>query len=220
MHGAQRKFFEIVKKHLPDAFEWASVLEIGSLNINGTIRDFYNNCAFTGVDVGAGDCVDIVAFGENLKFRDSTFDSIVSSELMEHCQNWQRVFENMIRMSKPGGVVVMTCAGPNRPEHGTTRSDIDSSPLTVAAGIEYYENRAGADFLPFAHKFCGYVIVDNKENYDTYLIGVVGTYSEPKVKTAISGIGQDIHDWLGENGPFLSYPHRQSQLCDGWRDLG
>lgn len=40
-HGAQRVFFEKVREEFPEFFSGQRVLEVGSLNINGTVRDFF-----------------------------------------------------------------------------------------------------------------------------------------------------------------------------------
>jgi hypothetical protein len=49
-HFEQLEFLAEVKNIFPDYFEKKKVLEIGSLNINGTVRDFFDNCNFIGLD--------------------------------------------------------------------------------------------------------------------------------------------------------------------------
>jgi SAM-dependent methyltransferase len=183
MHGAQQEFYKSLTKKFPGSFVSAKVLEIGSLDINGTIRQYFANCDYIGVDVGEGPCVDVVAFGQDLDYADGTFDHTTSSELMEHCVAWKEVFANMHRMTKKGGLVSFTCAwgpsddrvGKGRPEHGTTRSDVGSSPLTVALGIEYYENRNAKDFeeaFDLKKMFKDYEFIENDLNLDLYFLGV------------------------------------------------
>lgn len=185
MHGAQQEFYKSVKRDFPEFFTKSKVLEIGSLNINGTIRQYFTDCSpYIGVDVGEGPCVDVVAFGQDLDYEDESFDHCTSSELFEHCAAWKEVFINMHRMTRKNGLVTFTCAwgpsGPNRqklgrPEHGTTRSDIGSSPLTVALGIEYYENRNSQDFeetFNMGELFSDYKFIDNDINLDLYFWGI------------------------------------------------
>lgn len=62
-HDTQMWFFQNIKAFFPRFFDNVSVLEIGSLNINGTVREFFTNCNFTGIDIGPGPCVDIVIPG-------------------------------------------------------------------------------------------------------------------------------------------------------------
>ena len=81
---------------------------------------------------------------------------------------------NMVRLLRPGGLFILTCAAPGRKEHGTSRSDTWGSPLTVAAGQEHYENLTFDDFagallsLATAHWM-------NWASRDTYITGVKGS---------------------------------------------
>jgi SAM-dependent methyltransferase len=143
-HEAQNRFFRLVKDQYPEYFKDAVVLEVGSLDINGSVRSLFENCAYTGVDVGPGPGVDLVMGGEELRFRNDVFDTTVSAECFEHNPYWRETFENMVRMTIPNGLVIFTCASEGRPEHGTARSDPASSPLTL--GWDYYKNLNEQDF--------------------------------------------------------------------------
>ena len=101
---------------------------------------------YIGIDVGEGKGVDIVCPGQDYNAPDNTFDIACSAECFEHNPYWKETFANMVRMCKPGGLIVLTCATTGRPEHGTTRSDIGSSPLTVSIGWEHYKNLDEGDF--------------------------------------------------------------------------
>lgn len=145
-HLEQQQYIEGLKNRFPHVFKGKKVLEVGSLNINGTVRSFFEDCDYTGIDVGEGPCVDIVCQGQEYNAPDATFDTIISCECLEHNPYWLETFVNMIRMCKPGGVVIMTCAGTGRAEHGTFRTSPECSPLTVGIGWEYYKNLTEADF--------------------------------------------------------------------------
>lgn len=146
-HDAQRRFIQAVKDANPEFFTGQKVLEVGSLDINGTVRDFFtNNVQYLGIDVGPGPGVDVVISGSEIDTEDDYFDVTISTECFEHNPVWRETFENMVRMTRPGGLIVFTCAGKNRPEHGTTRSDVGSSPLTVSIGWDYYRNLEPKDF--------------------------------------------------------------------------
>ncbi len=191
-HGAQRVFFEKVREQYPEFFSNQRVLEVGSLNINGTVRDFFSNCVYTGVDVADGPSVDIVAQGQDLTFPDNSFDVAVSAECFEHNPYWRETFVNMVRMTRPGGLVVFTCAAEGRPEHGTARSDVGSSPLTVGLGWDYYRNLGEADFdADSLEGFGSYGFYDNRVNLDLYFVGIVGKRSAgvKKVISSLEGVG-------------------------------
>ena len=57
-HLEQRRFFEQVKTDYPKFFQSVSVLEVGSLDINGSLRDLFQDCNYLGVDVATGKGVD------------------------------------------------------------------------------------------------------------------------------------------------------------------
>ena len=62
-HTEQRNFCKSVKAKYPDFFKNKKVLDIGSLDINGSNRDLFENCDYIGLDVGEGKNVDIISIG-------------------------------------------------------------------------------------------------------------------------------------------------------------
>jgi hypothetical protein len=42
------------------------VLKVGSWNVTGTVREFFQSCGYLGVNVAEGPTVDLVASGESL----------------------------------------------------------------------------------------------------------------------------------------------------------
>jgi ubiquinone/menaquinone biosynthesis C-methylase UbiE len=169
-HSQQRDFFQSVKNKSPEAFTGVEVLEIGSLNINGTVRDFFDSTRYIGADVAEGKDVDVVCNGENLDYPDNSFDVAVSAECFEHNPEWVATFRNMWRMSKK--YVMMTCASEGRAEHGTTRSDPGSSPLTL--GWDYYRNLTEKDFraeFNLDEMFTNYYFQYNPDSCDLYFYG-------------------------------------------------
>jgi len=145
-HSTQQEFISYVKNKFPVYFEKSKVLEVGSLDINGSMRSHFFNCDYTGIDVGEGTGVDIVAEGQNYNSPDETYDVCASGECFEHNPYWAETFANMVRMCKSEGLVFFTCATTGRKEHGTSRTDVESSPLTIGKGWEYYRNLDEDDF--------------------------------------------------------------------------
>lgn len=163
-HHAQDLFIRGVKYSLPHFFKRESeqeplrVLDCGSLDINGSNRGYFSGAAgaieYTGIDVGAGPGVDLVcpawAYGaaslpadtppailaNDLGDLAGTFDVVISTEMLEHSRTWAQDLENMVRLLRPGGLLVVTAAGDGRPEHGTTRSLPADAPFTN----DYYCN--------------------------------------------------------------------------------
>jgi SAM-dependent methyltransferase len=145
-HAAQLEFVALLASRLPAYFSNAKVLEIGSLVIDGTVRGFFQDCEYIGIDVAPGRGVDVVCQGQDYQAPDGSFDHVISCECMEHNPRWKETFSNMVRLCRPGGLVTMTCASLGRPEHGTTRTNPGASPLTVGLGWTYYRNLTAADF--------------------------------------------------------------------------
>lgn len=146
-HPAQFAFVGRVRGLFPRHFSGARVLEVGSLDINGTIRSLFRECDYTGIDIAPGRGVDLVCDAQDYDAPDGSFDTVISCEAMEHNPHWSATFANMVRLCRHDGLIVMTCALAGRPEHGTARSDPDASPLTVAKGWGHYRNLRPRDFV-------------------------------------------------------------------------
>jgi SAM-dependent methyltransferase len=76
---------------------------------------------------------------------------MLSAECFEHNPFWVETFANMLRMTRPGGLVAFSCASTGRPEHGTARTGINMSPLTHAQGWDHYRNLDAEDFMNTFH---------------------------------------------------------------------
>lgn len=169
-HNAQAVFFKQVRKTFPEFFTGKRVLEVGSLNINGTVRDLFTDCSYTGIDLDEGPGVDIAMQGQDADWPDEHFDVTISAECFEHNPYWRETFLNMKRMTKTDGLITFTCAGLGRPEHGTARSDVGSSPLTVAAGWDYYYNLMPEDFDAEMLRGLDYQFFYNPHAQDLYFV--------------------------------------------------
>lgn len=202
-HYSELHFVELVAASFPRHFRGARVLEVGSLDINGSIRKYFVDCDYVGLDVAPGTGVDIVCEGQKFDAPDATYDVVISCEAMEHNPYWVATFKNMIRMCKPGGLVVMTCATTGRPEHGTTRTEPESSPLTVGLGWNYYRNLREKDFrskvdlsvLP-RHRFW-----TRWNHFDLLFVGIknsVDAAPGPLTEQWTSAV-RDIDNWMAED---------------------
>lgn len=184
-HPEQRAFFQLVAEANRDRISSSRVLEIGSYDVNGTIRDFFPAADYVGVDLSDGPGVDVIAYGHDLDYADASFDIVLSGECFEHDPHWQETFANMVRLVRPGGLVAFTCAGRGRPEHGTTRTLITDSPGTQSEGIDYYRNLSPADFRnhPSLESFDDYGLWRQARCFDLYFAGIrkggQGAYAIP-----------------------------------------
>lgn len=122
-HPAQKEFFRKVKKLHPDSFHKVKVIDCGSLDVNGSIKDIFTESEYIGVDIVGGKNVDVVSHIKDLAFEDGSFDTVVSGEMLEHDGTWKESLQKMYDLCKPGGLIAITCAGEGRREHGTRRTN-------------------------------------------------------------------------------------------------
>lgn len=148
-HKEQQDFCLKVKNTYPEFFSNKKVLDIGSLDVNGTNRYLFNNCEYIGLDVGEGSNVDVVCPGHLYDAPDGFFDVIISTEVFEHDMFYEQTIMNIMRMLKDGGLFFFTCASVGRPEHGTIRCGSECAPLLMSISEEwgnYYKNLIPSDF--------------------------------------------------------------------------
>ena len=145
-HPAQSNFIKTLSEKFPDNFNNIKMIEVGSLCINGSIRGFFKDCDYIGYDVGEGKNVDVVYDGINFNQAHNIFDTAGSCNCFEHNPHWVSNFKDMHGMLKPGGLLFITVPTIGSEEHGTTRTDPNSSPLTVGLGWDYYKNLTEEDF--------------------------------------------------------------------------
>ena len=173
-HPEQLAFVELVSKGYKYKTE-LNAIEIGSYDVNGNTRaKFDPSVEWVGVDLVSGPGVDIVKLGHFVDFPNDSFDLSISCECFEHDQFWRETFQNMVRMTKPGGIVIFTCASIGRPEHGTSRSQPGLSPGTQSRGMDYYRNLSEIDFkhaINFADLFSQHSFFYNPVTFDLYFVG-------------------------------------------------
>lgn len=88
-----------------------SVIEIGSGNVNGTIRDHFKSESYVGVDLAPGAGVDRVGNSEQLDDPDATWEVCCSAEMLEHCVRPWRAVNEMARITCSGGFVLLSARG-------------------------------------------------------------------------------------------------------------
>lgn len=175
MHAEQYQFVQSVKQKHPFYFDSKKVLEIGSLNLNGSIRPLFTNCQYIGIDVGPGRDVDVVGLGHEYPAENHSFDVVISCETLEHDPYWQLTFRKMIDLSRPGGLVLVSCATTGRKEHGTIFREPQSSPNTVKLGWNHYKNLTEQDLslsMDLEQRFYFYNFAVDDQSHDLYFYGV------------------------------------------------
>jgi SAM-dependent methyltransferase len=99
----------------------AHVLEVGSRNVNGTVRPLFEGVeSYTGVDFIDGPGVDRVLDAHKLTsaFPQNSFDIVVSTEMLEHDSQFWVSVTMMGEVLKPGGFLLITARGNGFWVHG------------------------------------------------------------------------------------------------------
>lgn len=140
------------------------VLEVGSLNINGTIRDLFPQEGYVGIDMREGPGVDFVMnthdsrlVRESLLVRES-FQSVVCCEMLEHDDAFWETLSEMYRVLVRGGLLFITTRN-----IGYGRHDYPS---------DYW--RFTADGLRAVMTWAGFEVleaIDDEEQHGTYAVG-------------------------------------------------
>lgn len=151
MHGEVTKFCLEIKETYPEYFIGSEVLDVGSININGTNKGLFENCNYIGIDLIKGDNVDVVT---PCHLMTGKYDVIISTEAFEHDMYFEKSIKNIMQMLKPFGLFLFTCATTGRQEHGTINKLPGDSATTQIDGWEnYYRNVTKNDvekiILPF-----------------------------------------------------------------------
>ena len=94
-----------------------SVLEIGSMDVNGTIRGCFTG-PYVGIDFIDGPSVDVVMNAHDLQFPDNHFDVVACMEMLEHDSAFWITLAEVARVLKSGGHFLMTTRGNGFAEHG------------------------------------------------------------------------------------------------------
>lgn len=116
-HQSQREYVERVKARWPHLFYNLRVIELGSRNINGTVRDLWDHCDYVGIDAVQGPGVDVVALAHEYMGED--IDVVVSCEMFEHDPHLAETISAVCRWLNVGGHLIATWAAPGRSTHGT-----------------------------------------------------------------------------------------------------
>ena len=170
-HYEQNKFVEICFKYLREEndFEKYSVVDIGSNDINGSVKELLSGNEYVGVDLEKGPNVDYVLNGQDLEKIGKKFDITISCECFEHAKNWAKIFDSMYKVLNNDGVLIFTCASRGRIEHGTNRTHPEHPMIG-----NYYKNLNKSDFkknFKLDEMFSKYFIFYNIYSFDLYFIG-------------------------------------------------
>jgi SAM-dependent methyltransferase len=110
-----QEFFNVYGPHFQQPGATPQVLEIGSQNVNGSLRGIFPaQFHYTGVDFAVGNGVDLVLEDPySLPIESESIDIVLSSSCFEHSEMFWLVFLEIMRVLKPGGLFYL-----NAPSNG------------------------------------------------------------------------------------------------------
>ena len=217
-HKAQINYVNRIREKYPNKFRHVSVLDIGSRDINGNNRQFFSTPEYTGIDVWDGDNVDVVCKGHEFD-SDNYFDTVISTECLEYDPYYAETLKNMVRLTRPGGLMLFTCATTGRPEHGTTRTETYSNEGTAQMFDDYYKNLTETDIRDVLDlsQFETYQFDVDRGHSDLYFHGIkkrmkidfiishLGLFGSVRELIEngnnLSRLGHDVTVWTAEGTP-------------------
>jgi len=159
MHNEAFAFVKQFATDLP-----VTVIEIGSRDINGSVRSLFPNAQWTGIDLYAGPAVDIV--GSALDYTPpDTVDMVICCEVFEHAAEWRELIQWSAAWLKQGGMMLITCAGEGRLPH----SHHDGCQLRDG---EYYENISPEEIRDSMESAGIHVLIATTLGNDTQAMGI------------------------------------------------
>ena len=206
MHSEAFHFMEWVKLNFPVYFQRTMVLDIGSADINGNLGDLLDirkTCEYVGSDVAEGPNVNIATSTSQLTL--SNLDTILSSECFEHDHEYKASLQNIVRMLKPNGLLVFTCASTGRIEHGTRRAGANQS-LATSCGLEGFQD--------YYRNLC---IEDIAEAIDLSLFTYRSYYQHATADLYFVGLKTSTSSTIAEIPRYHGKYTRETTLWDGGR---
>jgi len=98
-----------------------SVLEVGSFNVNGSVRPLFADKSrfptYVGIDIREGPEVDLVMDSHHLRYPSESWDIIVSCDTLEHDSRPWESLKEFHRVLRPNGWLVVVMSGIGFHEH-------------------------------------------------------------------------------------------------------
>lgn len=111
---------DLVEKILKERGPFKKVLDVGSMEAGGgKISDLFEDMDYLGVDMRPGDNVTKVINGHDLmeEFKPESFDLVICFDTFEHDDKFWLTMDNIKKVVKPGGWIVIGMPGRSCPTH-------------------------------------------------------------------------------------------------------
>ena len=106
----------------PQDVQGKRVVEVGAYDYNGSARPHLESlgpASYTGTDTQPGPRVDLVCPAEKLPgtLGEDAADVLLTTEMLEHAEDWRGAVTGMVTVLAPGGLLLLTARGPGFPFH-------------------------------------------------------------------------------------------------------
>jgi SAM-dependent methyltransferase len=89
------------------------------MDVNGSVRGLFDGVTrYVGIDFREGPGVDRIMDAHHLEFGDSEFDVVISTEMLEHDSAFWLSLQEMGRVLRLGGLLIITARGNGFIPHG------------------------------------------------------------------------------------------------------
>jgi SAM-dependent methyltransferase len=165
MHPTVLEFTErVVRQH--DLNQQSNlVLIVGSLDVNGSVRPYFDKTAMYGIDITEGEGVDQVLNAHDLPWEwEGVYDVVACTEMLEHDDEFWTSLHNMGMVLRSGGYLLLTARGARPGIEGKKHGE---SMWEHAYPDDYY--RFMPNVVPKLLDLAGCEVVENVQ--DTYYPG-------------------------------------------------
>jgi SAM-dependent methyltransferase len=102
-----------IKYLTPNEIQGKKVIEVGAYDVNGSLRPHImknNPSKYIGIDIAPGPGVDEICDANDIiqKYGASSFDILISTEMIEHIENWKKILSNFKNIVGEGGIIILT----------------------------------------------------------------------------------------------------------------
>jgi len=167
MHKQQKEWCEEIKSKFPEYFDGSFVLDVGSLDVNGTNRYLFSGGLYIGIDVLPGRGVDIVSIGHLFVAPSNClFDVVLSTNAFEHDVFWYKTIPHVFNCLRHGGLMFFSCGYSHR-VHGTSDVSPHDSATSRVNGpwASHYKNLSPPEILP---------LLNWSKCFSAYMMGTSG----------------------------------------------
>lgn len=122
------------------------VLDVGSMDVNGTYRDIFSGWEYTGFDIEAGNGVDVTDWKD---INGKKYDVVISGQTFEHVKDDAELINRMAYVLKKGGYccIIAPSEGPKHdyPKDYRRYQREDMIKIAEGAGLTVVEAKINGD---------------------------------------------------------------------------